>query len=111
MEKKSIKPLSDEFEFVAESTVDERKRVSLAKVLAQHEQVLAGMDSVLHFQVYVNKAGQILLDPSVSVPLHEVWLYKNPVALAKVQEGLAELEKGALHDLGSFAKYVDDDIE
>ena len=45
------------------------------------------------------------------IPVREMWLYQNPVALAKVREGLSEAAKGELHDLGSFTKFADDDIE
>jgi len=43
-------------------------------------------------------------DPAVSVPIREMWLYRNPIALAKVREGLAQAAEGKLHDLGSSAK-------
>ena len=110
METKRLKTLIDEFKFVAESGIDERKRVSLAKVVSSVKELQGISSEDLHFLIYVNEAGQILLDPSVSVPVREVWLYRNPAALAKVQEGLAELAKGEYHDLGSFAKYADDNI-
>ena len=109
-----IKPLSQEFEFVGEAGIDERKRLSLTKVLGLLKARLGDLGKIpenLHFQVYVNKAGQVLLDPAVSVPVHEVWLYRNPEALAKVREGLAQAAKGELHDLGSFDKFADDEIE
>ncbi len=61
--------------------------------------------------VYVNKAGQILLEPSVSIPLREAWLYKNPAAFAKLQEGLSQLGTRQPRSLGSFAKFVDDEID
>lgn len=111
MQAKKIKPLSDEFEFVTEGALDERKRVSLAKVLAAKGTVLEKLESDLRFQLFVNEAGQILLSPSISVPLHEAWLFKNPAALAKVREGLTQLERRKLRKLGSFAKYADDESE
>jgi hypothetical protein len=109
-----IKPLIDEFEFIGESGIDERKRISLAKVLGLLKERLDHSDGALeslHFRVYVNSAGQVLLDPALSVPLHEMWLYRNPDALAKVREGLAEAARGELYDLGSFGKFADDEIE
>jgi hypothetical protein len=105
---------SDEFEFVGEGGIDERKRVSLAKALGLLKErlgELGGSLEALHFCVYVNAAGQVLLDPALSVPVREMWLYRNPVALAKVREGLAQAAEGKLHDLGSFAKYADDEID
>ncbi len=109
-----IKPLMNEFEFVGEAGIDERKRMSLAKVLAVLAERLgdsAGPLEALHFRVYVNSAGQVLLDPALSVPVHEMWLYRNRDAIAKVREGLTQAAQGNLHDLGSFDKFADDEIE
>jgi len=109
-----IEPLSEEFEFVGEAAIDERKRVALTKVFALLKARLRNLGEgtdTLHFRVYVNDAGQVLLDPAVSVPIHEIWLYRNPEALVKVREGLNQASKGQLHDLGSFDKFADDEIE
>ena len=69
------------------------------------------MDSAIRFGIYVNDAGQVLLSPEVSVPMHELWLYRNPEALKMVVKGLQEAREGKLTDLGSFKKYADDDME
>jgi len=47
----------------------------------------------------------------VSVPMHELWLYRNPEALKMVLRGLDEARGGKLKDLGSFAKYADDRLD
>jgi hypothetical protein len=109
-----IKALSDEFELVGEGGLDERRRLSMAKVMGMLKErigELGGQLDALHFQVYINSAGQILLDPALTVPVREMWLYRNPTALAKVREGLAQAAQGKLYDLGSFKKYADDEIE
>ena len=113
MESTDTKILDTDFEFIGEGGIDERKRFSLAKALAKIKQYFAEptMLEELHFRVYVNAAGQILLDPAVTVPVREMWLYRNPVALAKVREGLAQAGEGDLHDIGSFAKFADDEID
>ena len=105
-------PRSD-FELIGEGGLDERNRLSLTKVLAKLRQRLAEPASIesLHFRIYVNAAGQILLDPALTVPIREMWLYRNPVALAKVREGLAQAAEGDFHDLGSFSRFADDEIE
>ena len=111
---KKAKAPSNDFEFVGQGGIDERKRLSLAKalgILKERLGELEGQFEALHFRVYVNAAGQILLDPAVSVPIREMWLYRNPIALAKVREGLSQAAGGKLHDLVSFAKYADDKID
>ena len=113
MASRDTKILDTDFEFIGEGGIDERKRFSLTKALTKLEQYLAkpATPEALHFRVYVNAAGQILLDPALTVPVREMWLYRNPVALAKVREGLAEAAEGDIHDIGSFAKFADDEIE
>ena len=108
--------LSDKFERVGETGLDERKRVSLSKALDALNGVLVKKHgkknaSDLRFVIYTNDAGQILLSPQVSIPLHEAWLYKNPKALSSVRRGLRQSAQGKLHYLGSFAQYADDEID
>ena len=63
------------------------------------------------YRVMINDEGQILLDPVVSIPERELWLWQNPNALASVKRGIkqASTEKG--RDLGDFSQYVDLEIE
>jgi hypothetical protein len=110
MEKGNI-ILSEHFQSVGEVGMDERKRISLAKAL-ESLKVLLGESDGLRFAVYFNDAGQVLLSPKISVPAHELWLYRNPEAFNDVKEGLAQVGKrDELKDLGSFEKYSEDDID
>ncbi len=107
-----VRPIKDEFEFVTEGATDERKRISLAKVLSAVKERLADVaEEALHFRVYVNAAGQVLLDPIVSVPAREMWLYRDPSLLASFRRSVEQAERSELVDLGSFAKFADDDLE
>ncbi len=80
------------------------------------------------YRVLTNDAGQILLDPIdiEKIPEEQRWLWKNPEALAMVLRGLEEAKEGKLamvlrgleeakegkgHYLGSFAQYVDLEID
>jgi hypothetical protein len=101
--------LDHSFRRVGEAVIDERKRISLAKAVERLKQLLG--DREVHFGIYVNDSGQLLLSPEVSVPVHELWLLKNPEAQAKLREGLKQAAEGDLHDLGSFAKFAEDEIE
>ena len=40
------------------------------------------------YHIYENNLGQIVLDPQVSIPESEAWLYKNNEALESVRHGL-----------------------
>lgn len=69
-------------------------------------------EGVSGFTVEVDKNHRIILEPMVEIPAREKWLFDNKAALKSVKQGLEEAKKGKLHDLGSFAKYADeDDVE
>jgi hypothetical protein len=46
------------------------------------------------YHIYSNDLGQIVLDPQVTIPVSEVWLFKSPEALASVRRGLSDAAKG-----------------
>lgn len=56
------------------------------------------------YRVMVNDAGQILLDPVLSIPEREAWLWQNPEALSLVQQGIEQSAIGQTENLGSFAQ-------
>jgi hypothetical protein len=66
---------------------DAKKRVVLPKSLVSEG---------ITYHIYSNSLGQIVLDPQVTISASEVWLYKNPEALASVRRGLADAEKGKI---------------
>ncbi len=76
-----------EFEALTETRVDAKHRVALGKILPRQ---------VTSFRVYRNAHGQIVLDPMVSIPAHEVWLFKNKRASHLVHRGLEDAKQGRL---------------
>jgi len=64
---------------------DAKKRVVIPKALVEEG---------ITYHIYTNKFGQIVLDPQVSIPASELWLFKNPGALESVQRGLADAAQG-----------------
>ncbi len=75
-----------DFQRVAESVKpDAKKRVVLQKI-----QMLEGVT----YHIYSNSLGQIVLDPQVTIPASEVWLFNNPDALASVRRGLSDAAQG-----------------
>ncbi len=75
-----------EFTEIAENVKpDSKKRVVLPKSV-MHEGVT--------YHVYQNRIGQIVLDPQVTIPASEAWLFKNSEALASVRRGLDDVAKG-----------------
>ena len=71
---------------IAESVKpDAKKRVVLPKGL-----VVEGIT----YHIYSNSIGQIILDPQVTIPASEAWLFNNPDALASVRRGLSDAAQG-----------------
>lgn len=80
---------------------DSRNRVSLGPVLKSFEGA--------SFTVYLEDSGRIVLEPQVSVPASEAWLFKNRSALESLRRGFEDAAAGRTRSLGSFATYADDD--
>ena len=64
---------------------DSRKRVVLPGSLVQEG---------ITYHIYRNRFGQIILDPQVTIPASEVWLFSNPDALTLVRQGLSNVAHG-----------------
>src|SRR5437879_11528082 len=73
--------------------------------------VVLGRDfSGKHFSISVSANGEILLTPVVVIPQRDIWLYKNPQALAMFHQGLAEAAAGKVTAGEDFSQYANDDI-
>ena len=74
-----------DFDMVAEGVKpDAKNRVNLRSIKVP--------DGVT-YHVYRNRLGQIVLDPQVSIPAAEAWLFQDPEALASVRRGLSEAKR------------------
>ena len=64
---------------------DTKKRVLLPTALVQEGVI---------YHIYHNSDGQILLDPQITIPASEAWLFNNPEALDSVRRGLDDAAHG-----------------
>ena len=71
----------------------------------------AWVKGVSSLRVTRDKHHRIILEPFTEIPAREKWLWDNDPAMAKVRLGLRQSATGKTHDLGSFAKHKDTDIE
>lgn len=78
--------------------IDSKGRISLPKELWQ------GISS---FDISLEPGGRIVLEPFAEIPAREVWLHQNPIAMERVQRGLAQSAAGVTVDRGSFYDYAD----
>jgi hypothetical protein len=80
---------------------DTKRRVCIPKTLFKEG---------LSYHIYVNDIGQIVLDPQITIPASEAWLFINKKTLASVDKGINESTNGQRTDRGSFAKYTKDEL-
>ena len=73
---------------------DHKRRVVLPKAIVQRG---------IRYHMYLNRRGQIILDPHVTIPAYEAWLFENKDILAIIDKGMAEEQ---VVNRGSFAKYA-----
>ena len=91
-----------DFEEVAETKLDAKHRVSLGKAV---EDVI----NVKIYKVYCNSNGQIILDPQVTIPASEAWIYKNQDVLNSIRSGLNDARSGKVHKAKEdYSKYIVD---
>ncbi len=75
-----------DFEMLAENVKpDAKNRVSLRKI-----KISEGVT----YRIYRNRIGQIVLDPQVSIPASEAWLFEDKKALADVARGFGDEDQG-----------------
>ena len=84
-------------------SMDDKQRICLTRVLSKDER-----ENFNSFRIY-RQEGKIVLEPVVEVPEKDHWIYKDRKALASLMKGIKDAEEGRLHDLGSFAKYAEED--
>jgi hypothetical protein len=65
-------------------------------------------EGVSSFRATRDSEGKITLVPYVEIPARELWLHRNPEALAAVLKGIEQAERGELHDLGDFTQFAED---
>jgi hypothetical protein len=88
------------FTEIAETKADSKNRVTLGSLPVKAH----------HYRTFVNEAGQIVLDPQMSIPAAEVWLFNNKKALASVVRGIADAKAGRLTKAPEdYSKYLKDD--
>lgn len=92
--------ITDAFTSIGEAMADERGRLPMAK---------SGVRKDDRYAIAVNDDGQILLTPLVSIPRRELIVWENQLLRESLARGLAEAAVGETIDLGSFARFADDE--
>ena len=90
-----VTTIKGEYTRMAESVKpDPKRRVLLPKTLVKEG---------ITYHIYANSLGQIFLDPQVTIPASELWVFANKDILAAIDKSMDEER---VINRGSFAKYV-----
>jgi hypothetical protein len=79
---------------------DSKKRVVLPSSLVREGII---------YHIYSNSMGQIVLDPQVTIPASELWVFEDKDVLASLDKAMFESMNGQVVKRGSFAKYLKDE--
>jgi hypothetical protein len=83
--------------------LDSRNRICLTQFLSKDLEISS-------FKAYM-EGENIVLEPLAEIPIRELWLYKNPKALASVLKGIDQSEKGQIKKIKrNFSKYLNNEI-
>ncbi|MDY6787565.1 MAG: hypothetical protein SVK54_05510 [candidate division WOR-3 bacterium] len=84
--------------------IDSRSRITIPSKILKYWDKLGGCDAV---QIAMNEKGEVLLKPTISVPLDEVWLYNNPDSLKKVRDGLDDVQEDRVNKVRDLDEFID----
>lgn len=79
--------------------LDTKRRVLLPKNSARAGTI---------YHIYTNNYGQIILDPQVTIPASELWVFQNKGILDSLDRSMAQSKQGQTIDRGSFSEYARD---
>jgi hypothetical protein len=91
--KKEKNTISINKEFLSVDTrwVDSKNRITLKDGWYRF---IVSRNKVDSYQVFVDRDGDILLRPAVTIPSNEAWVYQNPAVIGKIRKGLQEIREG-----------------
>lgn len=78
--------------------LDPKRRINISTAIV--------LEKDITYHVYSNSFGQIILDPQVTIPASELWVFKNKDVLATLDKGMSEKK---VINRGSFANYAEDE--
>ncbi len=84
--------MNAEFREVTSIRPDKQGRFALAQAVKLVEDTLGAQADT--YKVCVSTSGEILLVPVAEIPLRELWLHRNPIALNAVRRGLDQAARG-----------------
>ena len=99
--KEILKGLSGSFQAVGIRTVDAKKRIGLGEKLLKFISKTPEA-----YKVFIDKEGDILLRPVVTISAREAWIYQNPKVLEQIRGGLSEAKQGKTQKVKNLDNFL-----
>jgi DNA-binding transcriptional regulator/RsmH inhibitor MraZ len=96
--------ITENFVEIGTKELDSKDRLSLGHKVRK---LLLDRVKIDSFKVFLGKEGDLLLRPSVNIPIREQWLYQNKAAYAKVKEGLKQAKQGRVTKVEDLDKFLE----
>ena len=93
--------LSGSFQAIGIRNVDAKKRIGLGEKLLK---LISKTPEA--YKVFVDKEGDILLRPVVTIPASEAWIYENPKVLEQIRVGLSEAKQGKTQKVKNLDNFL-----
>ena len=82
----------------------------IAEVKADSKNLVTIGQKSTYYKAYRNALGQIVLDPQVTIPAHEAWMYQDKKVFEKIKRGLNDVREGRVQNAKEdYTKYIDDE--
>lgn len=95
--------VSDEFDFVATRTFDDKYRVSLGSDVIR---LLNKLFTFASFDIYVNSEGYVLLQPMHRIPANEQWIWKDSKIKASFKRALDDARQGRTTRVSNLNEFL-----
>jgi len=104
MEKKAeIVSIRENFVSYGTKNFDSKDRISLG---GKVKKTISEKFRVDGFEVLLGDEGDILLRPVATISSREEWLYKNPEAMSRVQQGIRAAKEGRVSKVVDLDRFI-----
>lgn len=95
--------VNKEFLPVDTRLLDSKNRITLKE---RWYKFFASRNKVDSYQVFVDRDGDILLRPAVTIPSNEAWIYQNQKVIGKIRKGLNEAASDKTEKVNNLDEFL-----
>jgi hypothetical protein len=105
IKKQNTIAINEEFYPYSVKSLDSKHRITLGGKLLKITSEKANAEA---YQIFIGESGDILLRPTVSIPLNESWIYKNPEVINDLRKGFQDAKNNKTEKINDITAFLDD---